>query len=135
MSLGPWLILTHSCLTSLPTYTMGFYLLPLGAHRKMDGVTSKFFWSGASGDFKCRMIKWDAVCRPKEFGGLGILNTRIFNECIITKWIWKIYTQHDRLWVRLLTAKYMKNGDFYDSRAENGSQFWKRLHKVKHLFK
>jgi hypothetical protein len=29
----------------------------------------------------------------------------------------------------------MKNGDFYDSRAENGSQFWKRLHKVKHLFK
>jgi hypothetical protein len=25
------------------------------------------------------------LCRPKEFGGLSIINTHIFNECLMTK--------------------------------------------------
>jgi hypothetical protein len=40
---GARLILSNSCLTSLPTYTMGFYLLPLGSHRKMNSRRAKFF--------------------------------------------------------------------------------------------
>jgi hypothetical protein len=66
---------------------MGFYLLPLGIHSMMDSVRAKFFWRRAGGEFKYHMIKWPALCRPKEFGGLGILNSQIFNECLMTKWI------------------------------------------------
>jgi hypothetical protein len=135
MSSGGRLILTNRCLTSLSTYMMGFYLLPQGTHRQMDSISSKFFWRGAGIEFKYHMVKWQAVCRPKEFGGLGIINTMLFNECLITKWIWKIYKQKDNLWVRLLTAKYMPRGDFFRSNSRHGSQFWKSLHKVKHLFK
>jgi hypothetical protein len=53
----------------------------------------------------------------------------------MVKWIWKIYKQTYSLWVRLLNAKYMRDGDFFKSKDGNGSQFWKGLHKVKHLFK
>jgi hypothetical protein len=35
---------------------------------------------------------------------------------------------------RLITTKYMRNGDFYKSNGNQGSQFWKSIHKVKHLF-
>jgi hypothetical protein len=101
-------ILTNTCLSSLPTYCMGFYLLPLGTHQRMDCIRSGFFWRGARGDFKYHMVRWSIVCRPKEFGGLGILNTQIFNECLIVKWIWKIYQHKESLWVRLLDAKYMR---------------------------
>jgi hypothetical protein len=79
------LILTNNCLSSLPTYTMGFYLVPLGIHRKMDHVRAKFFWRGAGGEFKCHMMRWSAVCHPKMFGGRGIINTHIFNECLMVK--------------------------------------------------
>jgi hypothetical protein len=51
----------------------------------MDQVRSRFFWRGAGGEFKYDMMKWDAVCRPIEFGGQGILNTQIFNECSMEK--------------------------------------------------
>jgi hypothetical protein len=80
------------------------------------------------------MVKWSAVCRPKDFGGMGIMNTEVFNECLMAKWIWKNYKQSNDLWVRLLTAKYMRHGDFFRT-VGKGSQFWRGLHQVKHLFK
>jgi hypothetical protein len=43
MSSGARLILTSNCLSSLPTYVMGFYLLTQGTHKKMDRVRSRFF--------------------------------------------------------------------------------------------
>jgi hypothetical protein len=130
------LILTNSCMSTLPIYTMGFYLLPLGTHSKMDSVRAIFFWRWAGEEFRYHMVKWPAVCRPKDLGGLGIINTQVLNECLMTKWIWKLYHRKESLWARILTAKYMRNGiDFLRSCASNGSQFWKSLHKIKHLFK
>jgi hypothetical protein len=38
------LILTYSCLTSLPIFGLGFYLLAIGAHSKMDSIMAKFLW-------------------------------------------------------------------------------------------
>jgi hypothetical protein len=32
-------------------------------------------------------------------------------------------------------TKYMRDADFFKSKDSHGSQFWKALHKVKHLFK
>ena len=43
LSSGGRLVLTNSCLTSLPIYTMGFYLLPKTIHTEMDQIRSNFF--------------------------------------------------------------------------------------------
>jgi hypothetical protein len=81
------------------------------------------------------MLKWSVVCRPREFGGLGIINTQILNECLMVKWIWKLYQQKESLWVKLIKGKYMRDDDFYGTRGTQGFQLWKKLHRVKHLFK
>jgi hypothetical protein len=70
---------------------MGFYLLPLRTHRRMDSVRARFLWRVAGEEFKYHMVKWHVVCRPKDLGGLGIINTQVLNECLMTKWIWKLY--------------------------------------------
>jgi hypothetical protein len=44
LSSGGKLILTNTCLTNLPMYAMGFYLLPKQIHEGMDSVRGKFFW-------------------------------------------------------------------------------------------
>jgi hypothetical protein len=64
-SSGGRLVLSNSCLASLPIYTMGFYLLFKGAHKKMNTIRSRFFWRRAGDDFKYHMVKWSAVCRPR----------------------------------------------------------------------
>jgi hypothetical protein len=42
-SSGRRLILNNSYLPSLPTYVLGFSLLPLKTHRKMDSLRSNFY--------------------------------------------------------------------------------------------
>jgi hypothetical protein len=58
----------------------------------------------------------DTLCRPENQGGIGMLNTRIMNECLLTKWIWKIMKGSEETWYKLLKAKYMPDGNFFDSR-------------------
>jgi hypothetical protein len=57
------------------------------------------------------------------------------NDCLLLKWIWKIFQEPDAMWFRIIKAKYMRKGVVFESSAKGGSQFWKGLHKVKHLFK
>lgn len=121
LSSGGRLVLTNSCLSSLPMYTMGFYLLPKGTHEQMDKHRSHFFWQGASDDFKYHMAQMDSLCRPKDQGGLGMVNTKIMNDTLLVKWIWKITQGSEGTWYRLLRAKYMTGGNFFNSKSRGSS--------------
>ena len=51
-----------------------------------------------------------------------------------TKWIWRISSANRELWFNILKAKYFPSGVFREARTLGGSQFWKSVMKVKHLF-
>ena len=36
------------------------------------------------------MVKWDQLCIPKDFGSLGIMNTRTMNEALLSRWVWRM---------------------------------------------
>lgn len=79
------MILTNSSLSSLPVYRMGTFKPHEGVHHKMDTVRPHFFWRGASDKFKYHMVGQEGLCLPKDFGGLGIVNTRFMNEALLLK--------------------------------------------------
>jgi hypothetical protein len=66
LSSGGRLVLTNSCLRSLPLYTMGFYIFPKNMHPKMDVGRANFFWQSAEGNNKYHMAKWGILIRPKD---------------------------------------------------------------------
>lgn len=80
------MVLVNSCLSNIPTYTMGFYKLNKETYSRVDTIRSRFFLRGNSDRFKYHMVSWKAVCRPKDFGGLGMIDTRIFNDCLLSTW-------------------------------------------------
>lgn len=100
----------------------------------MDSIRSKNFWRGTGDKFKYHIVNWGAVCRPKDYRGLGVINTRLMNECFLCKWWWRMSRAKDELWFRILKAKYFPRGEFRDIMPLKGSQFWKSLHKVRSLF-
>jgi hypothetical protein len=92
------------------------------------GRESGFSW-------QYHLVNWPTVCRPKEVGGLGLLNTKKMNQALLLKWIWRLYQEEDTIWAKLIRAKYRDADDIFSGSGQGGSPFWKSLHKVKHLFK
>jgi hypothetical protein len=74
----------------------------------MDTVRSRFFWRGDPDKFKYHMMNWDNVYLPKEFGGLGITNTRFLNEALILKWAWRL----QNWWRRTYVGSFSKQSIF-----------------------
>lgn len=72
-------LLTNSCLSSLPMFLMGFYRLPEGIHEGFNKHRSGFYWNSADNKKKYRLVKWKIICRPKSHGGLSIIDTSIMN--------------------------------------------------------
>jgi hypothetical protein len=70
LSSGGRLILSNSCLASLPMFLMGLFLLQDGVHSKFDSHCSRFFWEGSRPKRKYHLVNWPTFCRPKEDGGL-----------------------------------------------------------------
>lgn len=134
LSYGGKTVLMDSSLSSIPIYTMGFYLLPEILHENIDTDTANFFWHGIEGKRKYHMVKWEAMSTPREWGGLGCLETRTMNKCLLGKWIYKIEKGDTYPCTTLLRKKYLGDRGFYNSNPNGGSQFWKGLHEIKDEF-
>jgi hypothetical protein len=48
------------------------------------------------------------MCQLRDQGGLGIQNLEIQNECLLTKWLFKLINE-DVLWQTILRNKYLSN--------------------------
>jgi hypothetical protein len=64
---------------------MGVYQLYEGNFQMLDSVRARLFWQGTGKKKKYHIVKWEAMSRPKEFGGLGFLDVRAVNTCLLVK--------------------------------------------------
>jgi hypothetical protein len=87
LSYGGRLTLINSVLSSLPMFMMSIFEIPKEVIKKLDQYRSRFYWQGDTDKKKYRLAKWDILCRPKDQGGLGIINLEIQNICLLSKWI------------------------------------------------
>jgi hypothetical protein len=131
LSSGGKMILIESCLSSIPNYTMGIYLLQEEIHQKMDTARVNFFWHGPHMRRKYHMAKWDLLATPKKAGGAGFTNTRLRNKCFLAKWIFKIERGDKTLCCNLLRQKYLGERGIFSYKKHDGSQFWRGLMAVR----
>jgi hypothetical protein len=107
LSYGDRLILINSVLTSLPMFLLSFFQIPIGVRKRLDFYRSRFFWQCDQNKKKYRLSKWNMICRPKDQGGLGIEVLDIKNNCLLSKWLFKIINE-EGMWQELICNKYLK---------------------------
>jgi hypothetical protein len=84
-------------------------------HCLRDCPHSIEFWLGLNmggGDGLSRTwnhVNWNMVTTPKRFGGLGIREARLTNLALLGKLVWNMLHNKDKLWVKVLSHKYMGN--------------------------
>lgn len=73
---------------------------------------------GVDEESKINWVKWSDVCKPKDHGGLGIKDWRLFNMALLGKWQWRFLSEPDNLWCRVVEANCNTCGE---------SSWWKEV--------
>jgi len=113
---------------------MGVYQLYEGNFKKIDAIRARFYWQGTSKKRKFHMVKWEALSRPKEFGGLGFMDVRVMNTCLLAKWTDRLERGDDSLCCSLLRKKYLDNKSIFQIKNKEGSQFWRSLLDIREWY-
>ncbi|XP_031124298.1 uncharacterized protein LOC116027009 [Ipomoea triloba] len=99
-------ILIKNVLQAIPTYAMSIFLLPHFICHKIELALNKFWWKGQSEDGKgINWKRWDELCKPKAFGGMGFQSLRAFNMALLGKQAWRFIHYPNFLVSRVFKAK------------------------------
>ncbi|KAL8554378.1 hypothetical protein ACS0TY_002529 [Phlomoides rotata] len=69
-------------------------------------LTRAFLWGGDGDNKKIPWVSWADLCKDTSEGGLGFKDVGMFNQALIGKWVWRVLTEKNRLWTRILRSRY-----------------------------
>ncbi|KAG5632064.1 hypothetical protein H5410_003781 [Solanum commersonii] len=90
------------------------------------------FWSSV---FILPLASWEQVCIPKNFGGLNIKGSKMWNMASVGRLLWQLAIKEDVLWIKLVHGVYMKSNDniWLYTPLLDSSWYWKKDGTVKHV--
>ena len=136
MSYGARLSLLNTMITSLVIFALCTLRLPPKIIELLDKLRRKCLWTKKTehGD-KCNSLAaWSMVCRPKQCGGLGIINLRVQSDALLLKYLHKFYNKHDVPWVELVWSTYYTN-KIPHAMEPCGSFWWRDVLKLTPIYR
>jgi hypothetical protein len=130
LSKGGRLTLLKSTLSSLPTYYLSLFPIPVSVAKRIECIQRNFLWGGMGEDHKLHLVAWDRVCSPVQQGGLGVRHLIPFNLALLGKWLWCFGLEESHLWRRVMAAKYgVGRGGWFSNttRGTHGCSLWKHV--------
>jgi hypothetical protein len=100
------LVLVQAVMTARPIHHLLITDAPFWVLEELDKSFRGFLWAAkdrANGG-QC-LVAWDRICKPKEFGGLGIRNLRMQGLAMRIRWEWLRRTDPARPWQGLPMIK------------------------------
>lgn len=86
--------LVNSVLSSLPTYAMCSLKIPVAIMDFLDGGQRHCLWRGSDANANGKSLTaWLQVTKPKDKGGLGVVDLRSQNEVLLLKHLDKLYNK------------------------------------------
>lgn len=93
-------VLVKAVLTAIAIYHLTPLDIPVEVLQKIDSIRRAYLWAGTdkvSGG-KCK-VNWDLVCKPKNKGGLGVLNLNKFAKALRLRWLWFEWKDKSKPWI------------------------------------
>ncbi|CAL1354280.1 unnamed protein product [Linum trigynum] len=135
MSLAARITLVQSVLASLPAYTMQTSFLPANVRDYIDRKTRAFIWGSTESGRKIHQVDWETICHPIDEGELGLRSATRTNEAFMLKLAWRLLTEPESLWARVVRAKYLQetvNG-LQPRTSGRISNLWRGVLRIWHL--
>lgn len=113
--------------TSLPVYTMQTHYFPKSVCTRIDSITRNFFWGRGDQQRGWNLVSWQVVTTPRNLGGLGVRDTRLSNLALLGKLVWSKLHERDKLWVQVLTHKYVRQSLWASTNSGTPSITWRSI--------
>lgn len=131
LSFGGGLCLLNSVLGALPLFFLSFFRIPKGVAIEAKRIMWTFLWGGFEEASNIFWVKWDQVCKPKYFDGLGVKDLVLFKNALLGKWRWKLLMGNTNICSRVIQARYGdREHDGLFTTETRDSIWWKDLFKV-----
>ena len=79
---------------AMPNYAMNIFLLSLDLCRELKIMMNSFWWGNKTGGGRgIPWMRWEHLCKPKDFGGIGFKQLHTFNIAMLGKQVWKLITK------------------------------------------
>ncbi|XP_060964925.1 uncharacterized protein LOC133033879 [Cannabis sativa] len=118
---------------SIPSYTMSTFKLPSLSCNELDSIVRRFWWTGSIDSKHFLATKsWNALCQPKQRGGLGFRRFEDINQSLLSKLAWQLATNDNRPWCQVMKAKYFPRESFWSvSEKITDSFVWRSILKAR----
>eukprot|EP00253_Pinus_taeda_P035376 PITA_35376 len=143
LNMASRVVLIKSILQAMPLYLFSILAAPKWVLKRLRTLQRDFLWGSSASHRKWALVKWEAICKPKIMGGIGLRDPKSSNIIMNAKIWWQWLTNPSKVWATIWTAKYTNNIPQKDLiRYEpmvNGSLIWnaaKQHHQfiLKHSF-
>lgn len=94
---------------AIANYWMQCFPIPIHVIHKIDSICKSFLWVGGAEISRKHPISWDIVCRPRDYGGLSIIDLRTWNKVTMMKLLWNLSGKSYSLWVKWINIYYFKH--------------------------
>lgn len=124
-------------LKSLQSYSFESILLPAKVAKTIDIANRNFFcWNANFRSPSINIICCNKIYTPKQFSGLELRKLPCPNRDVLTKWAWKIHTDPNNIWVKLVIDKYHKHQNFMSYKVTPyDSLIWKNILKQRDIIR
>ncbi|XP_052622964.1 uncharacterized protein LOC128128149 [Lactuca sativa] len=134
LSFAGRLQLINSVLTSIHVYWASIFKIPIATINEIEKMCKSFLWANGEIVKGKAKVKWHDICKPKEYGGLGIKNLRRWNEALLAKHVWNVINNKNSLWVQWVRINYIGSKNFWDILQKKSiSWTWKRCLEVRKI--
>ena len=99
-------ILIKAVAQAVPSYSMSCYLLLKKLCDELTSLVQHFWWGKVKDEKKLAWLSWDKLCMPKEIGGMGFRDLRMFNLALLAKQGWRLQTNSTSLFAQVFKVKY-----------------------------
>jgi len=122
-------------ITPITTYAMCTLKLPFGVIENIDRARKQCLWRGNNHTNRGgNLVAWHIVQKPKDKGGLGVINLRLQNDTLLLKQLHKFYRKDNLSWCNLIWSKYYQ-GKVPHAAREVGSFWWKDVLRLSNIYK